>query len=247
MQFTSQTSLDGVSERLFTIDDIPGVLWSPPGPPDRRPLVLLAHGGGQHKKAPGMVARARRYVTTLGFAAAAIDAPGHGDRSRTAADERFTVEIRARIAAGEPVGPLVADHNAELAARAVPEWQTTLDKLLTVVGPDSPVGFWGVSLGSAIGVPLVAAEARITAAVLGLVGHPWLAAAAARITVPVEFLLQWDDELLPREGGLALFDAFASAEKTLHANRGAHVAVPMFEVDSAERFFARHLVATPRA
>jgi hypothetical protein len=34
--------------------------------------------------------------------------------------------------------------------------------------------------------------------------------AAARITVPVEFLLQWDDELIPRESGLALFDAFAS-------------------------------------
>jgi alpha-beta hydrolase superfamily lysophospholipase len=247
MHFTSQTSLDGVSERHFTIDDIPGVLWSPAGAADRRPLVLLAHGGGQHKQAPGLVARARRYVTTLGFAVAAIDAPGHGDRPRTEADERLVVEIRARMAAGEPIGPRLADHNAALAARAVPEWQTTLDTLLTVVGPDSPVGFWGISLGSAIGVPLVAAEARITAAVLGLVGHPSLAAVAARVTVPVEFLLQWDDELVPREDGLALFDAFASGEKSLHANRGTHMAVPLFEVDSAGRFFARHLVGAAPA
>lgn len=41
--------------------------------------------------------------------------------------------------------------------------------------------------------------------------------------------------------GLALFDAFASTEKTLHANAGRHKEVPWYEVDSAVRFFARHL------
>ena len=107
-----------------------------------------------------------------------------------------------------------------------------------------PVGYWGLSLGSLIGVPFVAAEPRVTAAVLGLAGHQTLAEAAARITVPVEFVLQWDDELVPRESGLALFDAFGSAEKTLHANPGPHVGVPTFELDSSERFFARHLAAT---
>jgi hypothetical protein len=50
------------------------------------------------------------------------------------------------------------------------------------------VGYWGVSLGSAIGVPFVAAEPRVAAAVFGLAGHA-LAEAAARVTVPVEFLL----------------------------------------------------------
>ena len=57
----------------------------------------------------------------------------------------------------------------------------------------------------------------------------------------IEFLLQWDDELVSRAGGLALFDAFASAEKTLHANPGGHGQVPRFETDSALRFFTRHL------
>jgi hypothetical protein len=61
------------------------------------------------------------------------------------------------------------------------------------------------------------------------------------VTVPVEFLLQWNDELVPREEGLALFDAFASGEKTLHANPGRHGDLPAFELDSTERFFARHL------
>lgn len=233
MRFTSETTSDGVSERLFTLDDIPGVLWSPADAPAGRPLVLLGHGGGQHKKAPGVVAR--------GFAVAAIDAPAHGDRPRTEQDQRFAAGIRERMAAGEPVGPEIARHNAGLATRAVPEWQATLDALqeLDCIGAGGPVGFWGVSLGSAIGVPFVAAEPRITAAVFGLATHETLAEAATRVTVPVEFLLQWDDELVPRDSGLALFDAFASREKTLHANPGRHAGVPAFELESSEHFFSR--------
>jgi dienelactone hydrolase len=244
MRFTSETASNGVSERLFILDDIPGVLWAPAGAAGNRPLVLLGHGGGQHKKAQGLVARAHRYVTACGFAVAAIDAPGHGDRPRTEQDKRFAAGIRERAAAGEPIGPQIARYNAALAARAVPEWQAILDALqeLDYVGAGGPVGFWGVSMGSGIGVPFAAAEPRITAAVFGLAGHETLAEEAARVTAPVEFLLQWDDEVVPRDSGLALFGAFASREKTLHANPGRHASVPAFEMDSSERFFARHLL-----
>ena len=245
MHVTSETITDGDSERLFTLGDIPGVLWAPaetaPAAPGRRPLVLLAHGGGQHKRAPAVQGRARRLVTSCGFAAAAIDAPGNGDRPRTEEDERFIADIRGRMAAGEPVGPQVARYNAAQAGQAVPEWRATLDALQAQPGLDGPVGFWGVSMGSATGVPLAAAEPRIAAAVFGLAGHETLAAAAARVTIPVRFLLQWDDELIPRESGLALFDAFASREKTLHANPGRHGDMPMFEVESSLRFLGRHL------
>jgi pimeloyl-ACP methyl ester carboxylesterase len=243
MRITSETTANGVSERLFTLNDIPGVLWSPAGAAGGRPLVLLGHGGGQHKMAPGVVARAQRYVTACGFAAAAIDMPGHGDRPRTEEDQRVLDDFRKRMAAGEPVGLDIARYNAGLAARAVPEWQATLTALqdLDGVGADGPVGFWGVSLGTTIGVPFAAAEPRIIAAGFGLAGHETLAEAAAEITIPVEFLLQWDDELVPRDSGLALFDAFASGEKTLHANPGRHSAVPRFEVDSSVCFFTRHL------
>src|SRR5580700_2773157 len=245
MRFTSTTTSDGVREQDFTLDDIPGVLWSPAGAAGPRPLVLLGHGGGgAHKRAPGVLARARRLVTGRGFAAAAIDMPGFGDRPKTAADERFVAEIRATRAAGEPIGPSVARYNAALAERDVPQWRATLDALqaLDVVGPDGPVGYWGVSLGTRIGVPLAAAEPRITAAVFGLADGEALAEAAARVSIPVEFLLQWDDELVPRAGGLALFDAFGSAEKTLHANPGRHGEVPAFELESSRHFFTRHLV-----
>ena len=83
MHFISETTADGVLERLFTHGDVTGALWTPADAPGPRPLVLLGHGGGQHKLAPGMVARGRRYAANCGFAAVSIDAPGHGDRPRT--------------------------------------------------------------------------------------------------------------------------------------------------------------------
>jgi cephalosporin-C deacetylase-like acetyl esterase len=243
MRFITETTSDGVTERLFTVGDVPGAVWSPAGAEGPRPLVLLGHGGGGHKTAPQIAGRARRYVTGSGYAVAAIDAPGWGDRPVPAEYEPFNAEIEELSAAGKPLGDAFARRGVVAAALAIPEWQAAIDALtgLDWIGADAPIGYWGVSLGSAIGVPLVAAEPRIKAAILGLMGYETLAEAAARITVPVEFVLQWDDEIVPRDSGLALFDSIGSAEKTLHANPGGHMDVPRFEVDSSQRFFARHL------
>jgi pimeloyl-ACP methyl ester carboxylesterase len=243
-QFTAQTVSNGVVQREFAVGEVTGVLWSSASGSDRAPLVLLGHGGGRDSKAAPMVGRAHRLVTDCGFHVAAIDAPGHGDRPRTAFDEREIAAMQQAMAAGEPVGPIVVPYNLHLAERAVPEWRATLDALqqLPEIGADGPVGYFGLNMGTAIGIPLAAADPRITAAVFGVFWHDEsLAEAAGRITIPVEFLLQWHDEHIPRRSGLALFDAFASKEKTLHAKSGAHKEVPRFEVDSMVRFFARHL------
>ncbi|WP_402371833.1 alpha/beta fold hydrolase domain-containing protein [Isoptericola rhizosphaerae] len=71
--------------------------------------------------------------------------------------------------------------------------------------------------------------------------NEWLTRPAARVTVPVEFLVQWDDEEVPRDGAMRIFEALATTEKSLHANGGGHHQVPHFEIDSAIRFFTRHL------
>ncbi|MWA00679.1 alpha/beta hydrolase [Actinomadura sp. LD22] len=246
LRFTADTSSNGVRERDFTVDGLPGVLWSPESRTGRAPLILMAHGGGNHKKSPAMSGRAHLLVTRCGFHAAVIDAPGHGDRPRTPHDEQEIAELLRARAAGEPEGPIVVRYNAHLAERAVPEYRATLDALqeLPEIGPGWPVGFFGLNMGTAIGVPFVASEPRISAAVFGLHWPDALAEAARRITVPIEFDLQWDDEHIPRESGLALFDAFASKEKTLHANAGAHKQLPRFEADSAAQFFARHFTRT---
>ena len=246
VHFTAETSASGVIHRDFTVGAVPGVLWSPASGCGRAPLVLLGHGGGSHKRAPAMAKRAHRLVTTCGFHAVAIDAPAHGDRPRTAHDEREIAALRRAMAVGEPAGPIVVRYNVHLAERAVPEWQAVLDALqeLPEIGADTPIGYFGLTLGTAIGVSLTAVEPRIAAAVFGMFWHQPLAEAARRITVPVEFVLQWDDEHVDRRSGLALFDTFSSTEKTLHANAGGHHDLPRFEADSAVRFLARHLRPT---
>jgi pimeloyl-ACP methyl ester carboxylesterase len=249
VRFTARTTSNGVVERDFVVAEVPGVLWSPTSGSGRAPLVLMGHGGGQHKKTPALVARAHDTVTTWGFTVVAIDAPGHGDRPRTAADEQARAELRQAMVAGDAgqVASVSARYGAALAERAVPEWQTTLDALqrLPEIGTAAPVGYGGgITLGTAIGIPLTAIEPRITAAVFGggFVVHEGLVEAARRITVPVQFLLPWDDEHVDRQSALALFDTFASKEKTLHANPGDHRTIRWAGID--REFLARHLGAS---
>ncbi|HUN30703.1 MAG TPA: alpha/beta hydrolase [Trebonia sp.] len=246
VRFTAEASSDGVVERDFVVGEVPGVLWSPVSGPDYAPVVLMGHGGGLHKKTPGLVARARDTVTRWGFSVVAIDAPGHGDRPRATEDERARTELGEAQAAGDAgrFESVSVRYATSLARRAVPEWQATLDALreLPEIGAGAPVGYGGgISLGTAIGIPLTAAEPRITAAIFGggFFVHEALVEAARRITIPVQFLLPWDDEQVDRQSALALFDAFASREKMLHANPGDHRTIRWTGLD--EEFLARHL------
>jgi pimeloyl-ACP methyl ester carboxylesterase len=239
MRFTSEQRLDdGVLEREFTLGEIPGILWMPGSGP--APLILSGHNGGLHKRHPRLVARARHYAAQYGFAVAAIDAPGHGDRPRPAADEQARADLRRAMEAGEPVGEIVDAFIVPLVERAVPEWRTTLDAVLSLPEIGGPVGYEGMT---AIGIRLALVEPRISAAVFFGGGFvPGILFEEARqVTIPLQFLLQWDDEGMERQPVLDLFDAFGTKEKTLHANLGGHAGVPWFEVDDAARFFTRHL------
>ncbi|MGD0701485.1 MAG: hypothetical protein ABSA02_16575 [Trebonia sp.] len=55
------------------------------------------------------------------------------------------------------------------------------------------------------------------------------------------FLLQWDDELFPRDDGLGLFDLLGSRRKTLHANPGGDLEIPRTEIGQAFQFLGQHL------
>lgn len=246
LNLTGDTSANGVRERDFRLGELPGVIWSPVSGSDQAPLVLMGHGGGLHKKTAELVARAHDLVTTWGFTVVAIDAPGHGDRPRTARDEQARADLQQAMATGdtEAVKEVSARYGTALAEQAVPEWRATLDALqhLPEIGTGAPIGYGGgITLGTAIGIPLTAAEPRIAAAILGggFVVSDELLEAASRITVPIQFLLPWDDQHVDRRSSLALFDAFASKEKTLHANPGDHRTIQWYGLD--DTFLARHL------
>ena len=251
MRFTSTVTERGVTERGFELEvrgeRVPGILWTPEGAGGPRPVILMGHGGTQHKRVDTLLARARAYVRHQRWAVVAIDAPGHGDRTTPEAAAAARANLEARMAGRtQTIDPEVARQMSQRTARAVPEWQAALDAVRAVpeVG-EGPVGYWGVSMGTSIGVPFLAAEPRVQCAVLGLNGlRPGMddfGRQAASISIPLLFVFQRHDELVNVEAGLALFDAFGSKEKTMHINPGGHVGIPAHEREEFERFFLRHL------
>lgn len=241
MRFTSEQRLDdGVVEREFTLGEIPGILWTPGSASEPVPLILLGHPGGLHKMYSRLVARAR-HSAAEGFAAATIELPGSGDRTRSAGAEQARADLHRALAAGDPVGEIVDRLVLALVEKAVPEWQATLDALLSLPEIRGPVGYSGGVI--AIGIRLALVEPRIVAA--GLFAGSFVPRAmfdeARQVTIPLHVLLQWDDEGNDRQMALDLFDAFGSREKSLHANMGGHTGVPQFEGDDGTRFFTRHL------
>ena len=254
MNFTQERVEDGgVVRRSFELkvdgETVPAVIWAPEGAKGPRPLMLMGHGGSQHKKTPTLSARARGYARKFGYATLAIDAPGHGDRISRDEAESLAREVGARVR-GETAAPMDASRMRQMLSRsskAVPEWKAALDAAQSVdfVGAGGPVGYWGVSMGTMIGVPFVASEPRITAAIFGLAGlregASEMEAAARAITIPLMFIFQWEDAVAPRESGIGLFNAFGSKEKTMHINPGGHMDIPNFESGDWEAFYQRHL------
>jgi dienelactone hydrolase len=243
MRFTTEQRLDDeVLEREFTLGEIPGILWTPGSASAPVPLILLGHPPlGLRKMYPRLVARARQCAAE-GFAAATIELPGSGDRSRWAAAEQARADFRRALEAGESVSEEIIDALVlPLVDRAVPEWQDALDALLSLPDIGGPVGYSGGVIS--VGIRLALVEPRIVAAGLfaGSFVPRTMFKEARQVTIPLHVLLQWDDEGNDRQAALDLFDAFGSKEKTLYANMGGHTGVPQFAGEDAARFFARHL------
>ncbi|MQY10046.1 hypothetical protein SRB5_01500 [Streptomyces sp. RB5] len=239
MRFLSERRLDdGILEREFTLGDIPGILWTPGTTP--APLVLMSHNNGLPMADPRLQARAR-YTAAQGYAVATIDAAGCGDRPRSAADEQARTELRRAMRAGEPADEILESVVGPMVENAAPDWRTTLDALLELPETAGPVGYSGG--WTALGIRLAVTEPRITAAGFFAGGYVPRAQReeARQVTIPLLYLLQWDDRGNPRQRALDLFDAFGSKEKTLHANLGGHTGTPWFELEDGCRFLDRHL------
>jgi dienelactone hydrolase len=242
----------GVTERGFTVDvedaagveRIPGVLWSPADATGPLPLVLMGHGGQSHKRSDRMAAIGRRLARRQGVFAVAIDQTDHGERGPLTTD---TDDARYRA----------MWQRAGVVERAVRQWRAVTRALAALPEvDDGRIGYWGLSMGSMFGMPFVAEEPLIRAAVLGLVGltgpsversgiAPHLEAAAPRITCPVMFVVQWDDERFDRAGSLDLFDriggAGGNANKRLIAFPGRHDAAPDESTVLTREFLGREL------
>jgi alpha-beta hydrolase superfamily lysophospholipase len=249
MRWVGDAEVDsGVSERRFDVDvdgrPVPGILWAPDrDPTGPRPLVLVGHGATLHKRVEHIVALAGLLVRRHGIAAAAIDSPGHGDRRRDRSADPYQQfsDFLAEWARPGSTDDMVADWHGALAAL----------RELDEVG-DGPLGYWGLSMGTIYGIPFVASEPRVQAAVFGLLGLlgptvDRMRADGKSLTCPVLFIQQWDDQLVPRESVFELFDLIGSTDKRLHAHPGEHAAVPAEELVFSVEFLARHLAPADSA
>lgn len=132
----------------------------------------------------------------------------------------------------------------------VQDWHEGLEAVRRDTGVGAGrIAYFGLSMGSIFGIPLLASGLGVNTATLGLLGT-WglgraagerLARDAAAIDIPLLFLMQLEDEIFNRKGCLELFDALGSADKRLHANPGLHPEIPVEEIDFAFEFLARRL------
>lgn len=221
---------DSVQERGFTLNvdgrTVPGVYWTPAESSSDR-LVLLGHGGSTHKKVE-YIEQVAMLLVGRGISALAIDGPGHG--------ERRGEQSGHQDAAADPDWDTFARtwHEGGGTEAVIADWAAALDFIEAEEGARA-TGWWGLSMGTMMGLPVTASDKRIKVALLGLMGSGGvngkdLVRLAPEVTCPVRFLLQWDDELVSLQSGLELFDKLGTERKTLHVNPGAHSAVPTWEL-----------------
>jgi dienelactone hydrolase len=179
------------------------------------------------------------FAQGYGWCAAAIDGPAHGERGPV-------------TDAMDPVYRQMWQRE-DTVQNMIDDWKATLDALCTWHTVDSTrVGYWGLSMGTMFGLPYVASDSRVRAAVLGKAGmrgssvkrsgiDSHFAIFAPKVIMPVLFVMQWDDERFDRDGQLELFDRLGATDKRLHAYPGQHVdnGPEAFEVQAA--FLKRYL------
>ena len=253
MDITSTQQLaGGIIERRFAVAGaggrpVPGVLWTREGAPggtqSGTPLVLLGHGGGGSKDAPGNLEARDDFTGQRGIATAAIDGPVHGDRGPVtdSADPAYAAMWRS---------PTVIDDMST-------DWARTLDALLALGEFDAQaIGYSGLSMGTMFGLPYVASDPRITAAVLGKCGLRGtsidrsgiggrLAADAPRVMCPVLYHVQWDDAQFDRDSAFELYGLIGAADKRLQSIPGPHGGFSPEATETMRTFLAGRLRAVP--
>ena len=224
--------LEGTSRRVT------GAFWQAEGATSETPMVLMGHGASGDRYQAPIPHLAKRFTQESGFSVLAIDGPVHGLRQ---------VGPGGREAlAGEMQKPgFIAD--------MVTDWLDAYRAISSETGlGHGPLGYFGLSMETIFGLPLLASELDFTAATLGLagttkVGAPMaetLIGAAEQVSHPVLFLMQLEDELFDRDGYLILFDALAAEDKRLHANPGLHPEIPAEEISHTFDFLHAHLSGT---
>lgn len=219
--------------------DITGAVWLPREPAAGKTLMCFGHGASGDRYQPPIPHLAGRFIHEAGLPVLSIDGPVHGLRQLGEGGRKaFGPEFRRDSALADMTDDW---HLAIAAVQAMP-----------AVG-HGKLAYFGLSMGTIFGIPLIASRNDVSVATLGLFGvqdsfpHGEAFMTAARaIDCPLLFLMQLEDELFDRGGYLRIFDAFASKDKRLHANPGLHPEIPAEEIDFAFDFLVSHIEGKAR-
>ena len=217
--------------------NVTGALWTPKDPVDDT-LIAFGHGAsGDRYQAP--IPYMANRLGQLGYTSFALDGPVHGLRQVGPGGRKaLGLELERQTV----IEDMVAD------------WNVAIDTVKRKRATNTDrFAYFGLSMGSIFGIPLLAERSRnhhnVTVAVLGLLGTTGAVAKfaerlnedASAINCPLLYLMQLEDELFPRDGYLELFDSLGSPDKRMHANPGLHPEIPAEEINSAIDFLSKHL------
>jgi alpha-beta hydrolase superfamily lysophospholipase len=203
---------------------VTGALWFPQE--TTKTLICLGHGASGDRYQAPLSYLAGRFVAA-GYPCLSIDGPVHGLRS---------VGDGGR-------GAFFPDFQREESViEMVEDWNDSVMVATELIG-DCKLAYFGLSMGSIFGIPFVASRSDVVVSTLGLLGvvdqfphGDEILRAAEKVSCPVLYLMQMEDELFNRDGYLRVFDALATKDKRLHANPGLHPEVPDEEVLFAFQF-----------
>jgi len=217
--------------------EITGAIWLPDSGSRSETLMCFGHGASSNRYQAPICHLARRFSSEAGLPVLSLDGPVHGlrqigDGGRTAFFQEFQKE--------------------DCVTRMTDDWTCAIDQVRAHMEiSTNKIAYFGLSMGSLFGIPMLATRSDVTVATLGLVGvqpefphGDEILEAAARINFPLLFLMQLEDELFPREGYLKVFDTFSATDKRMHANPGLHPEIPAEEIDFAFDFILGHITGT---
>tara|TARA_R110002072_G_scaffold113986_2_gene243839 strand:+ start:7592 stop:8314 length:723 start_codon:yes stop_codon:yes gene_type:complete len=236
IEWKSAKDTIGSPTREFSLQGdrrVTGAVWIPANPTPNAALICFGHGASGTRYQEPICDLANRF-SKAGYPCLSIDGPVHGLRQvGDGARGAFFPEFQRE----DSIKDMVVD------------WQQSIEAVNSLEEIDSAgIAYFGWSMGSIYGIPLVAARKDVKVTALGLIGvsnhfphGETILAAAAKVHCPVTFQMQLEDELFDREGYLRVFDAFATKDKRIHANPGLHPEVPAEEIDFSFQFISKVL------
>lgn len=246
VRWNDASDTTGAATREFEINPAPGTpngrkvtgaIWLPEASTTTDTLMLFGHGASGDRYQAPICHLANRFVGEAGIPVLSLDGPVHGLRQvGPGGREAFFPEFQRAGCVDDMVN----------------DWTLAIETVRALDAITAPkLAYFGLSMGSLFGIPLIGSRDDVTVATLGLVGtgsnlphRDQLLDSAARIHCPVLFLMQLEDELFDRAGYLEVFDTIAAEDKRLHANPGLHPEIPAEEIDFSFNFLVSHIRGT---